>query len=169
MSSKSNEGGVDLNWANLNSTWEFRKVCTSSPDIMDRLAKLQEPVGVVIFGPQCGEMVNIAFMIRDALANTRIGPNFESLETDLRLGFNVIVIMDGESSCSHKCRHEMFTKLKAAGARTLVGVYVKWATTVHEGSTEQREQFARQVKKLRRNPPTADGIDYLLIVTPEEA
>ena len=151
----------------MNSTWELRKVCTSNTEALGGLCDPRGSIGFVVFGPDCGEKFNIAVAIRDAIGGAKINPS-HLLIRDLFEGHNnIIVIMDGESSCSHKRRHELFVSLKNAKAKILVGVYVNWQDTPKH-TLAPREQFVRQLKRLHRNPPTADGIDRLIVVTPEE-
>ena len=150
----------------MDSVWEFKKICRSELDVTSGLENLPRPVGIVIFGPGSYKKFVFAVKIKDAIENCTINPHELIINTLFETGRSVIKIMDSESSCSHKCRHEVFTGLKTAGAKTLVGVYVKYPDNMDGYRAEKREQLERQFRRLRHNPPTPEGIDYLITITP---
>lgn len=152
----------------MESVWEFKRICRSDLELTDALTCLPKPVGVVVFGPGKNNKFIYAFKICSIIENCTIEPHDQLVETMFEIGRSVVRIMDGESSCSHKRRHEMFTNLKLAGAKTLIGVYVKCPDNMDGYGEKQREELNRQFQRLRRNPPTAEGIDYLIVITPVE-
>jgi hypothetical protein len=64
--------------------------------------------------------------------------------------FFEIMVLDGRGSCNHAERHEAVMELKEKGVKDVVGVYVK----------------SRSAKPLD-NPPTVDGLTYLITISEE--
>lgn len=144
-------------------SWEIRKVSTPE-DIYARIEKEDpHPVGVVLFGADWRNKKDIVqdFSTRMPCCHSAIGS-----EMLFRNGLNCLVEMSGDDSGDHNRRHWEVTTLRNAGAKTVIGVYVKDRPIVRHADSflPPVTRFNEQVARLLKEPPTAEGLDYLIVI-----
>ena len=75
-----------------------------------------------------------------------------------------MVIMSGEDSIDHKKRHDVVKIMREiVGLKTIIGVYVKEVCYTNY-DVETALKNTMQLAELAENPPTPDGLDWLIIV-----
>lgn len=158
-----------------NTRWEISKVSTPGR-IFDKITKeLPQPVGIILFGADCDLKDEIYVEITKRVPGISIG--FGGKAENLTLpcakqpfskGRSVLAVLDGDASGQHKLRHQAVTELKGAGAASVVGIYARHklpeplpARGRLKGKTAKQ---TAQIKALLNDPPTPDGLDYLLTV-----
>ena len=140
--------------------WELRRICTPE-EIFTKINKeMPHPLGIVIFGVDYKRKKELSFMFSDNIKDLPCSFSAAGAAMLFSHGLNCMVEMSEDCSCCHSERHDVVKQLRKAGAKTVIGVYVKIGPEVeHEGN-----EFYNQVKRLTDNPPTAEGLDYFIVV-----
>lgn len=147
-------------------SWEIRKASTPE-NVYTKIEKEGSlPVGIVLFGADCGRKKDI---VRDFSARIKNLPCCRSAngsEMLFRNGFNCLVEMSGNDSGDHNRRHWEVTTLRNAGAKTVIGIYVKMRPIVRyaESANRMLPKLNEQIARLSKEPPTAEGLDYLIVI-----
>lgn len=164
----------------MDKKWEIRQVSTSER-IFDKIKEeMARPVGIVLFGADCEfkNEVREAFLAR--FGRGLVWDYYRStttarIETVFRIGDSFIIMLDSNESADHNVRHRLVQNLRNLGAKTVIGVYakVKYPRKIPTSglSLEARQRRLAQAKcinTLKHNPPTADGLDYFIVVEEEK-
>ncbi len=178
----------------MNKRCEIREVSTLSTS-SKRIKEMAQPVGIVLFGADCGfknEVVNelidglpglsyhftqppYPYPRLQPLARCRSSyfdqpPDASQLSKAFgRLEF-VMVVIDGVRSDLHLFRHKLVKLMQNAGARTVVGVYAKARKMPDDWSSCPVGAIGHnaRVHKIERSNPSADGLDYFIVVEEEK-
>lgn len=89
-------------------------------------------------------------------------------------------MLDGEASICHNRRHEIVMDLKKGGAKNIIGIYIKTSLYAeseidYDCSVFPPKKFSgdeiyarlkhnQQMRSLLDNPPTSDGLAYLVVI-----
>ncbi|MBR5389278.1 hypothetical protein IK146_01830 [Candidatus Saccharibacteria bacterium] len=155
-----------LDWeCTLESKWEgsFRRA-------LGKINKLPSPIGIVVFGADCAFKNKVIDMIPNEVIDLTRNPGSD-WKMRIRCGDSILICMNGDDSASHVCRHNQVQELADAKCTNVVGIYVKtdpaWAGK--DGMTRERAlKYSTQSTNLKNNPPTPDGLDYLITVSEKE-
>lgn len=149
-----------------NIKWEIDRVSTPDRIFQKINAEMVHPIGILIFGADCDfkNQVTDEFTanIDHNVLGFSYGTSILKCKFLLKSEMNLIIVLDSDDSCCHLVRHSLVKTLKDLGAKTMVGVFVDPCGSLHEPKAEA----ARQT--LNETPPTADGLDYLIVVKEEE-
>ena len=143
------------------------------------------PLSVVIFGADSGLKAKTYKGFRRQLLGGPLSfdrhglsPTYHGkVKTFFHEGRPVLVCMSGDDSMRHGARHKLVKQLRALGSRTIVGVYVevdrsdKIDFSAIDNSGLTHPAYYRQIDKFRQDPPTADGLNFYLVINsdnPEE-
>ncbi len=166
----------------MDKKWEINRVSTPER-IFDKINnEMAQPVGIVLFGADCElkddvfkecveRIPNLATPGRDGSSHSVL---FEMTEKGYFGGRNVLIVMSDESSSNHEQRHRIAMSLRGYGLKSVVGIYAKVVDLKSDSyymkseTRARREEVRRCVAELKTNPPTADGLDYLLVVSEEK-
>ena len=155
-----------LDWeCTLESKWEgsFRRA-------LGRINKLPSPIGIVVFGADCAFKDRVIGMIPDEVIDLTRNPGSD-WKKRIRCGDSILICMNGDNSASHECRHNQIQELIDAKCTNVIGIYVKtepaWSGN-DKIAKEDALQYSQQSRALNNNPPTPDGLDYLITVSEKE-
>ena len=147
----------------MNPRWEIKRVSTSER-ILDKIkTEMAQPVGIMICGADCefkNEVVNEIECGLPGLVsydNTISALTLAGAVQDCSM---VAVILTTDESALHILRHGTVKVMRNAGAKSVVGIYVKSNCIMNQSLREQ-------VEAIERTNPTADGLDYLVVITEE--
>ncbi len=158
----------------MTEKWEIRKVSTPER-IFDKIrTEMTQPVGIMLFGADCEFKNRIVDMLTGEMQNLDCCFNARPDMTTLKKTFSafgvVTVVLDAERSASHLSRHELVKAMQEAGASTVVGIYVKARKAPIRPlmSSLEKVELNKQITAIEQSNPTADGLDYLIVVEEEE-
>lgn len=163
----------------MDKKWEIRQVSTSER-IFDKIKEeMARPVGIVLFGADCDFKNEILDMIAGTLQRFACyytkAPDTATLVKAVKDHLAVVIVLNSDESSTHGLRHELVKVMRNAGAETVVGIYTK-VKYPHKIPTSGLSLEARQrrlaqekcINTLEHNPPTADGLDYFIVVEEEK-
>ena len=152
----------------MSEYWEINGKASTPEDVFEKIfAELDAP-GVLIFGADQYGSGEHEYGLK-----YRIGRLFERMERYYPHGR---IVLSGGESCSHEARHEAVKWLKdVRDAKNVVGVHAK--PIEHPLEEETQDGFTniltrlieRQKSELENNPPTADGLAYLITVSERDS
>lgn len=154
-------------------SWEVRKKEENGEYILNKIVENAESyIGFLVFGPDFSSKGEIANEIRksvprlirlNGITDTEAEHIKELLQTTTDKS-GVIFVMPGDESIDHDIRHEAVEWLRSFDLGTIVGVYARKATHDESEAPEVMLETNRQLVKMIENPPTLDGLDYLITV-----
>lgn len=160
----------------MNKRCEIREVSTLSTS-SKRIKKMVQPVGIVLFGADCGFKNEVLDVMVDGLRGfaryyTK-APDTATMVRAIKDHLAVVVMLNSDESSTHGLRHELVKVMRNAGAKTVVGIYAKArAPQPLPGrgfmTRSDLKRIQKTVEKLEKNPPTADGLDYFIVVEEEK-
>ena len=98
---------------------------------------------------------------------SRIHDHLSAILGSESLDLRFVLVLNGDESCDHKKRHESVMYLKKMGMDKVVGIYAK-VNPPDSDPREDEEAWKRQARELLNNPPTPDGLAFLITVSVEE-
>ena len=156
-------------------SWDISIISTFK-EIFAEINWLRAPVGIILFGAdsEFKEQVRKKFS-GNVVGLTEIGytavsaSEGDSANTPYILrAWNNLITLSGDYSADHTRRHEAVEYLRTAGAKVLIGVYVKHKPICEDTTTHPVEaisKFNKQVNALLKNPPTVDGLNHLIVIS----
>lgn len=156
----------------MGKKWEIRRISTSER-IFDKIKEeMAQPVGIVLFGADCDFKNRVYAECVEQIPNLATGYGGKTGNIALRgakqplaKGRSVLVVLDGDSSGRHETRHQTVIALRNLGAKTVVGIYAKLcAIWLGDRGLSDEESTNQQAWELLNHPPTADGLDYFIVV-----
>lgn len=163
----------------MDKKWEIRRVSTSE-QIFDKIKEeMARPVGIVLFGADCdfkNEVLDTMMeTLRGFACSCTEAPDTATLVRTIKDHLAVVVVLNSDESSTHGLRHELVKVMRNAGAETMVGIYakVKYPRKIPTSglSLEARQRrlaLEKCINTLEQNPPTADGLDYFIVVEEEK-
>ncbi len=159
----------------MNLRWEIRRVSTPER-IFNKIKEMAQPVGVVLFGADCDFKNEVKRTTWESLCTAYCFPNAPGtaeLVNALKDNSMVIVTLNSDESSTHGLRHELVKVMRNAGAETVVGIYAKakkkpipfGKATI---SAAKDRRVNQQIDAIEQSNPTADGLDYFIVVEEEE-
>lgn len=160
----------------MNKKWEIRRVSTSERIFNKIKEEMAQPVGIVLFG------VDYDFKneVLDAMVEELRGfaryytkaPDTVTLVRAIKDHLAVVVMLDSDESSAHGLRHELVKVMRNAGVETVVGIYAKVKKIpIPVGkamiSAARDKQINKQITAIEQSNPTADGLDYFVVVEEE--
>lgn len=122
-------------------------VSMSDELIVNIRAKADRPFGVIIYGSDCDYKLEIADKFQEGLLDT-IFTNYRSMlekpdviEQWLGDWRSLVVVMNGVDSVDSSLRRDCAQRLLDAGAKTLIGVYVKPKNLVNDDAKSAYSWF----------------------------
>ena len=163
----------------MRQDWKVEAI-RNPEQVYDKIKSLPTPTFVVIIGPDCAlkDVVYDEFikhvLVRESADHLTIGgTNTNTYISELTASFisNIndsigVIKLRGKAACEHKRREEFYGFLREDGVKSIVGVYVKTIPFGRFGSEISPEQLVaiNQSSMLSANPPTADGLEYLVTI-----
>lgn len=160
----------------MDKKWEIRRVSTPERIFNKIREKMAQPVGIVLFGADCDLKDEVYMECVEQIPNLTtdyggktISIALRGLKQPLAEGRNVLLVLDGDSSGQHEARHQTVAVLQNLGAKTIVGIYVKfYPIWLGDRKISDEEPTNEQAWRLLNHPPTADGLDYFIVVEEEK-
>lgn len=159
----------------MSNNWEISKM--SAPDrIFSKIRDLQDDglTAIVVIGADYEHKDNVYRALDKRLlgVNTTRLPTLNELKRvspirqSIATGHHQLILLSGRFSARHKSRHKFVNMLYDAGVKHVVLVYAKREYNGKMGqlALADMDQPAKQLMALAANPPTPDGIDYLITV-----
>ncbi len=157
--------------------YETRRISTPERTFSKIREEMAQPVAIVLFGADCDTKDEAYMNCVEQIPNLATGYggkgslSLRAAKHPLSEGRSVLTVMSGGSSLDHSERHEVVQALRSLGARTVVGMYAKCnlPESSFDGATPTviDSPLKKQVQSLLDSPPTADGLDYLIVVEEE--
>lgn len=160
-------------------SWEISTESTFE-QIVKRIMELPQPVAIILFGADGDFKTEIFAKFVKAIPRLDYGYEIRSSDptindtlvktkTTFDNDRNVIVLIDGESSCNHRERHQAITTLRKYRAKSVVGIYVRTKPKPIRPLLSSIETLHsnNHSNLLRQKPPTAEGLDFLITVSEE--
>lgn len=146
--------------------WEIDRVSTPDRIFQKINAEMVHPIGILIFGADCDFKNQVTDEFTANIDHNVLGFSYETsvskCEFLLKSEMNLIMVLDSDDSCCHLVRHSLAKSLQDRGAKAVIGVFADPCGSLHE----PRAEAARQT--LTETPPTADGLNYLIVVKEKE-
>lgn len=163
----------------MNEKWEINRVSTPERIFNKINNEMTQPVCIVLFGVDCDLKDKIHVQCRKQISRLDIGYRSaldvfsRSIQCWFDMNVNVLVSLTGAMSSDHEQRHRVITTARELGAQSVIGIYAKPQKGLHarwanDGSGYKVDELVRQVQTLTANPPTADGLDYFVVVEEKE-
>lgn len=157
--------------------WEINKVSTPER-IFDKIKEeMAQPVGIVIFGADC-EFKNEVYetMMKELQGLARYytkRPDIATLTKAVETYSAVVVMLGSDDSSQRELRHTLVNVMRNAGAKTVIGIYAKAKKKpIPFGkamiSVAKDKQVNQQIDAIEQSNPTADGLDYFIVVEEEK-
>ncbi len=160
----------------MNQRWEINRVSTPER-ILDKIkTEMAQPVGIVIIGADSDFKNEIVEQMMSKLQGFTCcftkTPDTVAIIKALRHRA-MAVVLDSVESGMHDLRHELVKVMRNAGAKTVVGFYVKAQMPQPlpgRGfmSRPDLKLLRKTIQQLEANPPTADGLDYFITISAEQ-
>lgn len=158
----------------MNKKWEIREVCTPEQTFEKINTKMAQPVGIVLFGADCDFKNEVLDAMVDGLRGfaryyTK-APDTATLVRAIKDHLAVVVVLNSDESSTHELRHELVKVMRNAGAKTVVGIYAKVDQVPISPliSSLEKVEFNKRITAIEQSNPTADGLDYFIVVEEEE-
>lgn len=162
----------------MKKRWEIRRVSTPERIFKKIQAEMAQPVGIILFGADCNFKQETIDEIVSQLLNQsqRFGcyfnqaPDMGRLKDAFHNFKSVLVVLDSEASASHSSRHDLVEGMRRAGAKTIVGIYVKMPKYSPKALARIPTAFNtnNQIDAIERSHPTADGLGYFIVIEPDQ-
>ncbi len=161
----------------MSERWIFSQVSMSELVFDKIIREMPQPVGIILMGADCEikESVYqecIARIPKIAVGyGGKNGQPIRAAGEPLSKGCSVLVELSGESSYRQYIRRQAVITLRDAGAKSVVGVYVKsdrdfycdsFGQSGLKGATEVF-RLVNILEMLEQNPPKIDEFDSLFI------
>ncbi len=157
----------------MDKKWEIRRVSTSERIFNKIKEEMAQPVGIVLFGVDC----DFKNEVLDAMVEELRGfaryytkaPDTATLVRAIKTNLAVVVTLNSDESSMHSLRHELVKTMRNAGAETVVGIYAKVDKEPIRPlvSSLEKVEFNKRVAAVEQSNPTADGLDYFIVVEEE--
>lgn len=154
----------------MDTKWEINRVSTRERIFSKIKTEMPQPVGIMIFGADGELKEQVVRSFTNALqgfATFHSGaPDTATLVAMFEAHRPAVVTLNADESSSHSLRHELVKVMQNAGAASVVGVYAK--ARPHQirplASSKESVQLNKQIAAIERSQPSADGLDYLVVV-----
>ena len=160
----------------MDTRWEIDRISTPERIFAKVKTEMAQPVGIVFFGAYCdfrNEVLDT--MLKELGEFARYYTTVPDTPTLVRAIQNhsaVAVILNSEKSGLHGLRHELVKVMKNAGAATVVGIYAKATKAPLRRRLpfflSPQTKFDKQLAAIEKSHPTADGLDYFIVVEEEK-
>lgn len=156
--------------------WEINKVSTPE-HIFDKInTEMPQPVGIMLFGADCEFKNQVVEKLQHELREIKVflgTPSTYELAELIPSSSISLFVLSSMASSDHELRHEAVNVMRRIGAKNIVGIYVKVKAPQPlpgRGFMGRRDLqlMKTAVRELEKNPPTADGLDYLIVVEEQE-
>lgn len=146
----------------MSTRWEEKRVSTTE-EVFAKINSLPQPVGIVVFGADCELKDDVLMECQRRVSNLASGYR-DVISASIICGFNagqsIMVAMDSDMSGDRKQRHRIVTTLRDFGAKSVVGIYVKYSPIwLGDKKVTENNIANEQAWALINRPPTADGLD----------
>ncbi len=158
--------------------WEIQRVSTSQRIFKKVRTEMSQPVGIMLFGADLSFKESILEELKQGLPEAKLFSGAPSTHEMVELihGYSIsIFTLSAMESADHELRHECVKVMRRIGARTVVGIYAKAELPrkiprrdLSDAVKQQRWHNERCISALRQQPPTPDGLDYLIVVSEKE-
>jgi len=159
----------------MSKKWEISRVSTSER-IFDKIKmEMAQPVSIVLFGADCEFKSSVLRELQDGMHDVKVfhgAPSTHEMVELIHCSPVSVFVLSSMESSDHQLRHECVKIMRTVGAKTVVGIYAKVkglpSLSARGFMAKSESELIRDtVRRLKRNPPTADGLDYLLVVSEE--
>lgn len=147
--------------------WDISIISTFK-EIFAEINSIKEPVGIILFGADSEFKREVLKKFSKNLSSFAEATSPELLNgLYLVAGKSVLTTLSGDCSANHCDRHRAVETLKKIGAKKIIGIYVKQKLIKlnPQPMPEHVARFNWQVEMLLKNPPTAKGLNALIIVS----
>ncbi len=154
--------------------WEIRRVSTPERIFNKIKEEMAQPVGIILFGADCDFKNEVIEEMIKSLPGLAFIPAPTSMKAMQNYNCNVVTVMlSSKESADHGIRHELVKTMRNAGAKTVVGIYAKAKKKpIPFGkamiSVARDKQLNQQIAAIEQSHPTADGLDYFIVVEEEK-
>ena len=139
--------------------------------IIEELNEMESPFAIIVVGPKCGYTKDVfdrlILKVKAARITTSGRRAWRSeIREYLRTGQSVAIKLTDKESCNHAMRHAVICELKRFGAARTVVFFVDppLKDVFMESVRELKLSRLLYALRIKLNRPTADGVDYLMIV-----
>lgn len=153
--------------------WEINRVSTPERIFEKIKEEMARPVGIILFGADCNfkneAVKDLQIGLSDAAKTFYGAPSTHEMVELVHSSAVSLFVLNSMESTDRELRHECIKVMRRTGVKTVVGVYVKvkkpWPLLGRNFIGRPDLQLLKTtVRKLLQNPPTADEVDYLIIV-----
>lgn len=161
----------------MGKKWEINRVSTPERIFEKVKTEMAQPVGIILFGADCDYKNEVLdTMVEEMRGFARYysnAPDTPTLVRAIQKYPAVVTTLSFDESSSHELRHELVKLMRNAGAATIVGVYAKAAETPTPFgklsiSLAPQVKINKQIAAIQESNPTADGLDYFIVVEEEK-
>lgn len=152
----------------IKSTWEIRRVSTPERIFQKITQELPKPLGILVVGTDGSFKEEIAHRLAEQTNAIRLYVSQASTYHDnaYRTAFadshSILTMLTANISAVHSERHRQVKAMYDAGAKSVIVIYV-------EGKfVYSHEDSYRIHRAVTSDPPTADGVDYLITIREDE-
>lgn len=158
----------------MDKKWEIRRVSTSERIFNKIKEGVAQPVGIVLFGVDSvfkNEVLDAMVESCEGLQTTILSkvPSTDTLVWAFSSHSAVVVMLNSDESSTYDLRHELVKVMRNTGAETVVGIYAKVKPYSPKALIRLSHANAvnKQIAMIERSNPTADGLDYFIVVEEE--
>lgn len=151
------------------------RVCTLEEILKMIREDLPQSVGIVLFGADGDFKKEVYAKCIEGIPN--LVTNNEDGSLSLRIVSravgarqSILEVMEGYASANHNMRHQTVLTLRNLGIKTVVGIYAKVEKEPIRPlmSSLEKVEFDKRVAAIEQSNPTADGLDYFIVVEEEK-
>ena len=152
----------------IKSIWEIRRVSTPERIFQKITTEIPRPLGILVVGTEGSFKEEIAHQLADQINAVRLYVSRTSTHHDNAYraaftdGHNVLTMLTAHISAAHSERHRQVKAMYDAGAKSVIVVYVKGKFAY------SHEDSYRVHRAVTSDPPTAEGVDYLITIREDE-
>lgn len=168
----------------MSERWEKLEVVMPEQIFNEIRDKMDSPIGIMLFGVDCDFKDEIMKELIETLDLQTNSDDWDSdyeyaqcyVKTDNHLQYRfgegrklAMTILNSDNSSDGEIRRGFIRAIRNAGAKTVVGVYVKYVPIwLGDREITDTEPKNEQAWVLMNNPPTPEGLDYSLVVVKEK-
>lgn len=161
-----------------NMRWKVNGKVSTPENIFSQInTEIPQPVGIILSGADCDFKNEVSDTLTQGLRRFIVisddVPSYRDAIAEKFQEYSIVAItIEGDDSHKHALRRAFVTEMQKAGTKTVIGIYAKCnkpAPLPGRGFLKSKTaRLAKQITAIEQSNPTADDLDYFIVVEEEE-